>query len=316
MNRIVFFILLLMVVSCKKTTTPKLDVSSIKTTFTVDRFETQFYNTTAKTLPKLKQKYPFLFPIQTPDSIWIDRIKNEKELFIATQKKFSDFKNTKAEIATLFKHIKYYNPNFKDPKIITLITNLDYQSKVVYTGDFLFLSLDMFLGKNHNIYANFPKYISQNFTKKHLIVTIAKEVIKKQLKPNTKRQFIDIMIAEGKKMYLLDAYLPYTKDYLKIGYSEKKIQWAKNNEIEIWKYFITNNLLYQTNKNLKTRFIVTAPFSKFYLDIDKDSPGQIGIWIGWQIVRAYMKNNNVTLPQLLQTDTEEIFTKSKYKPNK
>lgn len=316
MNKVTLTLLFLVIVSCKNNTTPKIDVSDVNTTFTIDRFELQFYNTSFKNLPELKQKYPFLFPVQTPDSIWMNRIKNEKELFRATEKVFFNFKNTKTKIATLFKHIKYYSPNFKEPKIITLITNLDYQSRVIYTGDFLFLSLDMYLGEDNNLYTDFPKYISQNFTKNRLIVDIAKAIIQKQLKPNTERQFIDIMIAEGKKMYLLDAYLPNVADRLKIGYSEKKIHWAKNNEIEIWKYFISNNLLYQTDKNLKTRFITPAPFSKFYLDIDNNSPGQIGIWIGWQIVRSYIKNNNVTLSQFLQTNTEEIFSKSKYKPNK
>jgi uncharacterized protein YjaZ len=59
-----------------------------------------------------------------------------------------------------------------------------------------------------------------------------------------------------------------------------------------------------------------APFSKFYIDIDKESPGRIGVWLGWQIVRSYMNNNEVTLQQLLQTNAEEIFNKSKYKPKK
>ncbi|MNL23930.1 hypothetical protein D3C87_1453440 [compost metagenome] len=59
-----------------------------------------------------------------------------------------------------------------------------------------------------------------------------------------------------------------------------------------------------------------APFSKFYLEIDNDSPGRVGAWIGWQMVRSYMKNNNVTLPELLKTDNKEIFEKSKYKPKK
>ena len=64
------------------------------------------------------------------------------------------------------------------------------------------------------------------------------------------------------------------------------------------------------------RFISPAPFSKFYLEIDNESPGRVGAWIGWQIVRSYMKNNEVSLPQLLHTSAKEIFEKSKYKPKK
>jgi uncharacterized protein YjaZ len=75
-------------------------------------------------------------------------------------------------------------------------------------------------------------------------------------------------------------------------------------------------MLYSQDPKLTTRFMTPAPFSKFYLEIDNDSPGRVGAWIGWQIVRSYMKNNNVTLPELLKTNSKEIFEKSKYKPKK
>jgi hypothetical protein len=42
----------------------------------------------------------------------------------------------------------------------------------------------------------------------------------------------------------------------------------------------------------------------------------VGAWIGWQIVRSYMENNEVPLQQLLNENTKEIFEKSKYKPKK
>ena len=66
---------------------------------------------------------------------------------------------------------------------------------------------------------------------------------------------------------------------------------GKENEIFIWKYFIENKLLYDTNRELVNRFINPAPFSKFYLELDRESPGKIGQWIGWNIVKSYVKNN-------------------------
>ncbi len=85
----------------------------------------------------------------------------------------------------------------------------------------------------------------------------------------------------------------------------------------MWRHFIENEMLYSEDPKLNIRFIAPAPFSKFYLEIDNDSPGRVGAWIGWQIVRSYMKNNNnVTLPELLKTNAKEIFEKSKYKPKK
>ena len=84
----------------------------------------------------------------------------------------------------------------------------------------------------------------------------------------------------------------------------------------MWRYFIEKKLLYDTDQKLIPRFINPAPFSKFYLEIDNESPGRVGSWIGWQIVRSFMENNEVSLEQLLQMDAKEIFERSKYKPKK
>ena len=75
--------------------------------------------------------------------------------------------------------------------------------------------------------------------------------------------------------------------------------------------------MFSTDSKLPGRFINPAPFSKFYLEeIDNESPGKIGQYIGWQIVRAYMENNNVSLNELLITTTEDIFNNSRFKPRK
>jgi uncharacterized protein YjaZ len=59
-----------------------------------------------------------------------------------------------------------------------------------------------------------------------------------------------------------------------------------------------------------------APFSKFYLEIDNESPGRVGQWIGWQIVRSFMQNNKVSMQEMIKMDAKELFEKSKYKPKK
>ena len=75
-------------------------------------------------------------------------------------------------------------------------------------------------------------------------------------------------------------------------------------------------MLFSTETKLNKRFLEMAPFSKFYRSEDTLSPGRIGAWIGWQIVRSYMKHNDVSLQQLLKTPSEEVYKNSKYKPKK
>jgi gliding motility-associated lipoprotein GldB len=319
MNKIFGIIVIIFtIVSCKNDTKPFVDVSNINVDVKIDRFEQQFYTENGTNLDKLKIKYPYLFPAQNPDSIWLQKINDSEEqiLYKKSQEVFKNFDDEEAQIENLFKHITYYHPTFKSPKIITLITDLDYNNKIMYADSLLFISLDMYLGKNDEVYKDFPEYLSKNYDKSQLIVDIAKAISERFLISNRNRQFIDEMINEGKKLYLLDSYLPDVSDAQKIGYSNDEIEWVTLNETQIWTYFIENNLLYSTDDQLNKRFIENAPFSKFYINIDKESPGRVGVWLGWQIVRSYMNNNNVTLQQLLQTNANEIFKKSKYKPKK
>ena len=319
MNKILILLLVLLIsFSCKNEINTDVDVSNIDVNVEIDRFEQQFYTTTTATLPKIKSEYPYLFPVYNSDSIWLQKIKDvdEIKLFNETQQVFGDFKKETLEIEDLFKHIKYYNTSFKAPKVITLVTNLDYESKVIYADSLLFVALDMYLGKENPIYIDFPAYISKNFEKQQLVVDIATEISKRNFNITRKRQFLDVIVDEGKRMFLIESYLPKHSKASLLGYTLKEYEWAVNNESEIWKYFIENKLLYSSDADLRTRFVDKAPFSKFFIDIDKETPGSIGVWLGWQIVTSYMNNNNVTLQQLLQTNADEIFNKSKYKPKK
>ena len=319
MYRIVFLLALaILLVNCKKDDKLDVDVSLIEATVKVHRFEQDFYSSDGSNLAALKQKYPNLFPIQTPDSIWIAKMKDadEQELFREVNDTYVDFHKQANELSDLFKHIKYYYKGFQEPTVYTVMSNVDYQRNVIYADSLLFISLDVFLGTKNKIYQDFPDYIKQNFTKKHLIVAVAEELSKREAPRATSRTFIARIIQRGKLLYMIDAFLPKVNDAHKIGYTPEQIEWANINDVDIWKYFIENEYLFSTDQELSRRFIETAPFSKFFLANDNESPGRIGEWFGWQIVRAYMANNEVSLQQMLQTDNETIFKKSKYKPIK
>ena len=312
------FLLFTFLVSCKKESKLSIDVSNISVDFKVNRFDIDFYNSPESSLNDIKLKYPRLFPVNIHDSVWFNKRinKDEQELFVEVQKEYSNIDELKNQLTSLFKHIKYYNPKFHTPNVTTVLSNVDYEYKIIYTPKDLLISLDVYLGANHPFYTDFPNYVKQNYHKNHIIVDVANAIIDKQIPLSSERTFINKMIYEGKKMYLLDAYLPIISDQEKMGYLNEKINWTKVNESQVWKYFIEKDLLYSTDTKLNKRFLESAPFSKFYTATDNSSPGKIGVWIGWQIVRSYMRKNDVSLQQLLQTNAEEIFKKSKYKPKK
>ena len=312
------FVVVTLVMSCDKKDKLDIDVSTIDINVTVKRFDQDFYGPKGSNLSELKKEYPLLFPIQTPDSVWVAKMqdKDEQELFAETQKVYTDFSNEKEQLTDLFKHVKYYYKTFKEPKVITLLTNVDYDRKVIYADSLLLISLDVFLGKESEIYQDFPEYIKQNFTKEHIAVAVAEELARSEITRTKSRTFISRIIQQGKQLYMLDAFLPKVDDAHKIGYTQNQIDWSEVNDVDVWKYFVQNKLLFSTDQELSRRFIEDAPFSKFHLENDNETPGRIGVWFGWQIVRAYMQHNDVSLQKMLRTDNEDVFKKSKYKPKK
>jgi hypothetical protein len=194
---------------------------------------------------------------------------------------------------------------------------VDYQNKTVYADSLVLISLDTFLGANNPLYEGIPQYIVRDMDIAYLGAHLSDEFAISVVPAPADRTLLAQMIYYGKRFYIKDILLPDTADEIKISYTEKEMNWVKENERFIWQYFIENELLYKTQSSYLLRFIEPAPFSKFYLEIDNESPGKIGQWLGWQIVRAFVsKNPDKTPEQILATPAQELFTKANYKPAK
>jgi len=317
-NNFLYFLMLCLLISCQSKKETQIDVSNIDVEVDITRFDKIFYSSNPSELKNVKANFPDFFPVHIHDSVWNYKLQNidEQELFEQVQKKYSSTKFIETELEKLFKHVKYYNLHFEVPSVFVVQTNIDYEYRVLYSPPKLLISLDCYLGKNHEFYSNFPQYIKENNTFKRIVVDVANQIINKQIYKTTDRTFIGKMIFEGKKLYLLDTYTPWVEDVVKVGYSLDKFNWSVENEEEVWRYFVENDLLFSTDTKLNKRFIDEAPFSKFYLAEDNASPGRIGAWVGWQIVRSFMNKNNVSLQALMKKDAQEIFKNSGYKPKR
>lgn len=307
-----------LVISCKKEDKVAEAAAAIPVKVEIERFDKLFYESSPEDLPKLKKAFPFFFPAGNPDTVWINKIKNPllRELYGEVKKKFPNNTAFEGDLEQLFKHIQVYYPEYKTPRVITLVSEVDKDAKAIYADSLVLLSLDTYLGKEHRFYEGFPKYMRQGFEPSQMMPDLVSSFSLGKIAPPTDRTLLAQMIYFGKELYLKDRLLPGTKDGAKIEYTDEQIKWCQENESEMWKYFINNKLLYDTDTKLMQRFIAIGPYSKFYLEIDNESPGRVGQWLGWQIVRSYMENNEVTLQKMLAMDAKQIFDNSKYKPKK
>lgn len=314
-----FLSVVLLAIACKKENEVEEKVSAVKVkAVKAERFDKAFFESSPADLPKLKQQYADFFPEGTPDDVWAARMQEPflKDLYTEVQKQYPDLKGLEHDFEDLFRHIRFYYPDFKDPRVVTLV-NDDETTKALYSKDMVIVPLSLYLGKDHKIYEGLPKYQSQGFERSQILPDVVTSFAEGRVAPPRDRSLLALMVYFGKELYLKDLLLPQVNDADKMGYTQEQQAWTEANEEEIWRYFVDNKLLYDTDPKLAGRFINPAPFSKFYLEIDNESPGRIGRWLGWQIVRSYMKNHpDVTIDQLMAMDAKEIFDNSKYKPKK
>ena len=318
LKKLLIFCLLVLAFSCGKDDEREREIAKIPVELKLTRFDERFARATPDSLEHLKREFPYLFPSEYPDAVWIDKMTDtiQLELNREVAKEFPDLDEMKQELHLLFQHIKYYFPQTELPEIVTLTSDVDYRNKTVWTDDFLLISLDTYLGKDHHFYLGIQEYLKKNFEPDQIVSDVAASFAETVVPRPESRTFLAHMVYYGKILYLKDRLIPFKTSGEKIGYTEEEYDWARANEEQIWRYFIDKELLFDTDSQLQTRFLFPAPFSKFYLQLDNESPSQLGQYVGWQIVKQYMDRNEVSLEEMLATDAQTIFNLSNYKPKK
>ncbi|PRX45289.1 gliding motility lipoprotein GldB [Salegentibacter salegens] len=317
-KKIIFLLCTIAFASCNEDAKIEKEIAAVPVDFEVVRFDREFAEAMPQKLMDLKQEYPFLFPQQFPDSVWIEKLNDtiQQEINTEVGKAFPSFENKETQLHSLFQHIKYYFPQFKAPKVFTVTSEVDYKNKVILQDDYLFISLDTYLGEGHHFYVGIQEFLKKNFRKDQIIPDVANAYAEKYVDRPESRTFLAHMIYYGKLLYLKDRFIPETADAEKMGYTKGEFNWAQNNEAQMWRYFVENELFFDTNTELYSRFLYPAPFSKFYLELDAESPARLGQYIGWQIVRSYMEKTDASLKEMIKTDAETIFNKANFKPRK
>lgn len=278
----------------------------------------EFYSATGS-FDEFKAKYPW-FQGSVPDEDYALRRTDVEETKIykdAISK--IDVSKLNKELTELFSHVKYYFPEFTQPKVFLYSSALQgIMEPIFYKAkeNMLFIDVTGFMGENNPNYKGLQQYYQISMNPHNIVPRVSEVLAENFVQPNLEQQkFIDELIYNGKVLTLQDAFLPNFPDHLKINYTQKQYDWAKANEANIWNFFVENNLVFSDDIRLNERFIKPAPFSKFYTEIDNDSSPQIGMFIGWEICRKFFNEKPETkIQDFLKLSSQEIFNQSNYKP--
>lgn len=348
MNKILIPLCTIIIFFSCKTNKNIPDVSSVKVTLETKRFDQDFFSmdTTniVASMNQLIKKYPRFTPDFIENILGLDMdslliplnkqgdavrlfIKDYMPIKDSSDKIFKNFAKENDELKQGLQYVKYYFPDYKLPQaVITFIgpVNANFETSFGTQGDILTseglgIGLQLHLGKNFSFYQSpegqeqYPDFLSNNFDPAHIPVNSMRNIID-DLFPDrsTGKALIEQMVEKGKRLYLLTKFLPYTSEYLCIGYTDKQLKDSYTNEAVIWDFFLNNELLNNTEQNIVKNYIGESPKTQ---EFGNDSPGNLGSFSGLQIVKKYMeKFPEIKLKDLMNTDAREIFSKSKYKP--
>ena len=236
-----------------------------------------------------------------------------KSFYKDHEKFYGDFSDVQNQLNELFSYIKYYYPKYYLPEINTLVTGFRFDRDFTFSDSLIVIGTDYFLGKKAKYRPQFFDYMLARYEKPYMLPMMGLAISSKFNEFNDKDEtMIAEMIHYGKAHYFLERIMPELQDSLNIQFTGKEMIEVDKNADVIWGHFIENKLLFDTNHKVKQRYLGESPK---VVAIGDNCPGRIGRWLGWQIVRKYMRENpSVTLQQLMaDKNAQELFKKSKFK---
>ena len=238
-------------------------------------------------------------------------------LYDQTQAEFGDARPLTDQLTEAFDNIKRDYPTFKPPRIVTFITGF-LGPDLVVSDTLVLIGLDYFAGptaKYRPRGEEFPRYVLRRYAQPYLVPTIVRMLSARFNEQNPADQtLLADMVYTGKSMVFTRSMLPQTPDSLIIGYSDRQLTETFNEQEQVWAHFIDNQLLYQTNAEIKKRYTGERPYT---VEIGNHCPGRIGDWLGWRIVSRYFDQKKISIPELMRhTDARLLFQESGFRGQK
>lgn len=243
---------------------------------------------------------------------------NFRAVYRSCESKFGDFSAYSQRLGQAFDAYARAFPGHTVPHLLTTLSVFSYP--VICDSTHLAISLDMYLNPGCRFYATIepplPGYLQRRMREEYIVADALKGWLQSDYAADEfTSDMIERMVSQGRIHYALKQLLPDEPDSVLIGYTQEQLDWCAANEAGVWSFFIDNKLLYATDPNLLMKYVGEGPSTNGF---PAGAPGNIGLYIGYRIVQAYMSGHpETTLLQLMRLqDLHGIFQESKYKPKK
>lgn len=241
--------------------------------------------------------------------------KDVKKLYADCQKTFSDVTDIEEELTWAFHRLHHFFPNIPTPKVYMHIAG--YGESIISAPGILSADIDKYLGKDYDVYKSlFSPYQTVRMYPEKLVSDYMTGWVRSELteyKLMENQRLLDYMIYEGKILFLIQVILPDESMENLSGYTTEQLDWFVANEKNMWNTIQQLQHLHSKDGNIISKYIRERPYTDYF---SAESPGRAAIWLGYQIVAAYMdKNPNVTVQELmLKTKATDLLKGASYKP--
>ncbi|MEQ1745825.1 MAG: hypothetical protein ABMA02_10385 [Saprospiraceae bacterium] len=311
------------------------DVSHISVPVKVHRFDQDLFALDTANLQagldQLAQKHPDFLPFflneiahdQTnPNETPIEAIAGfvtapqVRRLNDSCQATFSDLTRLTADLEQMLRYYRYHFPERPLPQFTTAVTEFVGDAYAVNDSTVM-IGLDMFLGEYFSGYNPdyFPQYLRRQFDPKYVPIKVALALASHIVGPPPGERIIDYMVNNGKVLHVMDLLLPEVPESTKMGYTQEQLDGCYANEQGVWARLLELNVLHQPLNNKNQKIVMPSPSTDI---VFQESPGEIGNWVGWQVVKAYLQRYPETTVQALLSfrDSQQFLEKAKYKPKR
>ncbi len=298
------------------------------------RFDNALMNvhdsTVAQDIRVLYDEYPEFMPLWVEDILGIpatdtayletalpqflnDTLYGFKNTNAREQQIFADITGLEKSLSKAFSRIQWLYPNADIPSLYFFISG--FQTPVYFNEELIGIGADMYLGSDYEYYNRVVyEYQKQTMRPECIPVDVVSAYLFRTLPyTSAKSRLLDQMMYRGKVMYLTAQIFDDLPPYEVMGWTKEQWEWCVRNERAIWHLVMDNRDLFKTESLVLTGYLNDGPFTS---EVSQDSPGRLGIWLGWRIAESFMEHNeNVTLQELMaEGDAQKILEESYYKP--
>lgn len=229
------------------------------------------------------------------------------------KERFANVDSIQNALNIAFSRLHYLYPDWVIPTVYLFVSG--FNSSVVYYDNMLGVGVDMYLGSDYPYYNQVVyDYQKSTMEKEYVVRDLMSMYLAYNIAYNSKyNRLLEQMIFRGKQLFLLSQLLPDAPAWQVIGYTPEQWAWCEHYEQAIWNRIMEKRDLFKTESRILNSYMNEGPFTA---EVTQDSPGQLGLWVGWRIVDSYMRNNeNITIQELInEGDAQKILEQSFYKP--